>query len=260
MKKSIFMNRDWSGQWPAPLLPVDLLDRNALEKRAVKIFDRRPNLVAEIESSLGPIVVKLFGWRSRIHYFLSPLMPSRAALSWRTARALRQAGSRTPAPIAVLTDRCLGLIQTNLFVCAAIRPHVTLRKFLKSGPEESAVLTVFADLALSLARMHNAGILHRDLTTGNFLVDSVGQVHIVDLNRARVLRRLTVRQRLNDLAKLNFGHRYNENQVLVTGFFTVYGNESAVAGDWEAGYRRARRKLQRYRRGKAALKRLFFKK
>lgn len=260
MQKTELKKRAFSGRLPDPLEPDDLLDRNKLEKRAVKIFDRRPNLVAEIESSIGPLVVKLFGWRSRIHYFLSPLMPSRAALSWRTACALQQAGARTPAPIAVLTDRCLGLIQANLFVCTAIRPHVTLRKFLKSGPEESVVVKVFAGLALSLARMHNAGILHRDLTTGNFLVDPVGQVHIVDLNRARVLRRLTVRQRLNDLAKLNFGHRYNENQALVTGFFTVYGSESAVAGDWEAGYRQARRKLQRYRRGKAALKRLFFKK
>ncbi len=64
-------------------------------------------------------------------------------------------------------------------------------------------------------RMHDAGLLHADLQTKNVLV-AEGMPHLLDLDRARWLSRVTPRQRRRNLArfrrslrKLGFDHAYD---------------------------------------------------
>ena len=213
--------------------------------------------MARLDARQGPVVIKWFGWRNRLQGTLSPFARGRAWTSWEVAQALRQADVRTPKPLYVFAQRRQGVIRDSFFVAAAIHPHQTLRDLLRSDAPQDLMEQAVADLAKSIARMHRAGIFHRDLTTGNFLVDGDGLVHIVDLNRARQRPRLSPRQRLVDLARLSFAARDSEiSRRLRHTFFQVYaaGNDAQV--DWEGGYARYRRQRLARRQWKLRLRRL----
>lgn len=113
-----------------------------------------------------------------------------------------------------------------------------------------------SELALSIARMHNGGIFHRDLTSGNFLVDEEGQVYIIDLNRARHVAGMTASQRLKDLARISFTAKDDAQTAQLAGtFFQVYGTETSQEVEWEKGYWEYRQRRLKKRRQKLRLKR-----
>jgi len=200
--------------------------------------------VAQIETQPGPVVIKWFGWRHPIHFYLSPTFPGRAWTSWEVARVLDKVAARTPRPIYVYTRRRRGFILENFFITECINPHQTLRAFLKSDASSQMMEKAVKDLALSIARMHRGGIQHRDLTTANFLVDESGKVFIVDLNRARLRPHFSHRHRLTDLARLAFDARDPELEIhLIHQFFQIYDAETGAAVDWKQEYRDYRRRL-----------------
>ncbi len=225
-------------------------------KQAERVYDTSPNIVASLITAGGPVVVKLFGWRQRLHYYFSIGMKSRARMSWDAAHHLRQARTRTPEPLFIYTLRKLGLVQKNLLITAGVEPHTTLRKFLRANPAKEQVTAVVNDLARNIARMHNAGIVHNDLTPGNILIDNSGQTYLIDLNRLRKKRLLSVRKRLHDLARINLGTKNNPNEELYTAFFTEYCSVSMLKKDWLGGYRKYRKKILSYRNRKKWIKRL----
>lgn len=240
---------------PPSLALDDLLSRESVAQLAQHTYREHPNLVAQLGTGQRSVIIKWFGWRSRIHYYLSPTFPGRAMTSWIIAQALEQMSARTPEPLFVYSRRHRGFIQENFLVTADITPHQTLRSFLKSEISDTLKEAAVTDLALSIARMHSGGIFHRDLTTANFLVTDNSEVYIVDLNRARRRRRLAPRTRLLDLARLNFEATDPDLEArLVHRFFEVYGRETTLASNWEAGYHRYRGKLIGQRRRKARLR------
>ena len=93
----------------------------------------------------------------------------------------------------------------------------------------------------SIARLHTGGIIHRDLTTANFLVGNNAQVYIVDLNRARRLDDPSSQMRLGDLARLNFATGDDLETALASAFFEEYGSGGGY--DWFPAYRGARDRL-----------------
>ncbi len=248
------------GELPAPLRLVDLLDKNRLAELAGQVYKHKTNLVCLVESDRGPTVVKWFGWRHSGHYLLSPTFPGRAVTSWRIARAMRALGARTPEPLFVYSRRRRGLIRENIFICRAIDPHQTLRSFLRSSAPADQKLAVVADLAGSIARLHSGSILHRDLTTANLLVTSDAEVYIVDLNRAQQVDRLSRRQQVQDLARLNFHSGDDLESRLVEAFFDEYCEPDTAASDWVSDYRQARGRLLSRKARKRRLRQLLGRK
>ncbi len=250
-----------AGSLPEPFKVSDLVSRDFIVIEATKIYKQKINLVARLDSETGPLIIKLFGWRNPLHFLLSPTMPSRAEISWRIANCLIDAGVRTPEPLFVYTLRKYGFTYDNFYISRSVEQHQSLRQYLKSEPDLTHAETVVIDLANNLSNLHEAGILHRDLTPGNVLIDNQDKTYLVDLNRTKVCSRLTYSQRLRDLAKLNF--KYSQphlEQPLVEAFFHVYGHEANSGTDWMAGYQKKRQHLLNHRRRKAALKRLRFNK
>ncbi|RMF09601.1 MAG: hypothetical protein D6762_03205 [Candidatus Neomarinimicrobiota bacterium] len=236
-----------AGSLPAGWKAEDFLSRDTLEARARYVYDRTPNLVALLVDGPEAWVVKYFGWRHPLHFSFSPTFPSRAETSWKIARALLAAGVPTPEPIWTYTRRHRGFIFENVLLTRAIHPHRSLRQILREGNREH--IPVLLDrLGTALARMHRAGIQHRDLTTGNFLVAEDGSIYIVDLNRARRRRRLTVQERLEDLKKIHFPDQLSA--TITAHFWTAYRDTSRLSVDWEDQYRlmRARYRTRRRRR------------
>jgi tRNA A-37 threonylcarbamoyl transferase component Bud32 len=170
---------------------------------------------------------------------------------------LEQVGAATPSPLFVYTRRCLGFVRENYLITAAIHPHQRLRMLLKSDAPVELMERVVSELALIIARMHNEGILHRDLTSGNFLVNEAGQVYLTDLNRARHMGRITIRQRLKDLARISFSAKDAAlPSRLAQTFFRVYGTETSEEAKWEEEYWNYRQHRLKKRRQKLRLKRL----
>lgn len=245
------------GNLPEPLTLPDLSSRDSILSLAENVYKIRPNLVARLKAADGHVVIKWFGWRHPIHLPLSPTFASRAHASWTAAHALTDAGARTPEPLYAYTRRHGGFIRENFFISRAIHPHRRFRPLLRSDAPESLFETATDDLARSIARMHMSSVVHRDLTTANFLVDDNGHVFIVDLNRAKSGTEVTLRRRLADLAKVTFGSTdSNLTRHLRHLFFRVYEEECKTGLDLVYLYERYRNGLLFRRRLKKRLRRL----
>lgn len=257
---TIFNHQHRAGKIPGDRSLTDISNSQWLLNNAEKTYKRKINIVARLASGDGQFLVKVFGWRHWIHRVLSPFMVSRAWQSWRVARALIAAGVGTPAPRYVFTGRCCGFITSNLYISDYITGHRTIRRYLKSGPPEEQARQAVRNCARNVAHMHSAGIMHRDLTPGNFLLDQDLNIYLVDLNRARIRRRLSYRQIIRDLAKINFGAYADKRQILIEEFMGIYAPASPYPRrDWLADYHQYRQGLLRRRRLKRKLKKLGFK-
>ena len=177
----------------------------------------------ELETACGPleVVVKQFrnqGWKARLRRRFEG---SKAEKSWRVARYMRQRSLATPEPILLIESSDPD--GPSLFVTRRLADCFESRYFfraLNAGREEELfpqveVETLLRALAGSLRTMHDAGIWHRDVSVGNLLICPDGgappEVHIVDLNRARVGHPVSVQRRIRDLCRLRiFGDDHQE--------------------------------------------------
>ena len=203
------------------------------------------------------VVVKQFrngGLRDRLR---RRLHGSKAAKSWRTAQAMAAAGIATPEPLLLIESRCpsgpsfyvcrylAGGVEARFLLRAAnagreaeLYPGVDLARFLRQ-------------LGAFIRRLHDAGFWHRDLSSGNVLVRGLDrpmaaaaggaataaaggasraagaagrvpaeayELSLVDLNRARQGRRLTVSQRARDLSRMNV-LRADHRRLLLAGYW-----------------------------------------
>ncbi|MBI3811911.1 MAG: hypothetical protein HY283_06875 [Nitrospirae bacterium] len=197
----------------------------------VKIFLERPNRVfsMKLPTEDRAVVVKQFGWRSVIHKLVRPLTGSKAIRSFRIAMTLREAGVATPRPLIAWDRKGGGTAFESYYISEEIPDAVTLRQILKShGMIEIERGTLLTELARLVRGMHDAGILHRDLTIGNFLVAPKpvdgNRIFIIDLSRSVQLVRVPLLIRFMDLARMKLGDFWPE-------FFEAYCEGHP---DWKA--------------------------
>ena len=205
---------------PDVLAQICDLDR-LLEKPETKIYLRSRNLVAAIQLDLPTgtmsVVVKCFPKPNFIRQIIySYLVLSKAARSWRIAHYLLEHGIMTPKPLAVL-HRTGRLLDKTYYLSEDIEEAQTLREWRwdvkrSSGEREQDL----ASLADYVRRLHSSGVYHKDLTVGNFLMrwDQSGscEIFLVDLNRARIRKKVFLSRRLKDLARLKVCNCPTEEQ------------------------------------------------
>ena len=136
---------------------------------------------------------------------------SRARLSFEAARKLRRLGIPTPEPLLYAESRTAE--GPAYFVCRRVPEALELRHVLRAlnagegrarfpGIDAPGLLRRVGALA---AELHRHGVWFRDLTSGNVLLSAPttdAELFLVDLNRARFRRRLSVSQRLRDLSRM----------------------------------------------------------
>lgn len=198
-----------------------------IKGHVMKVYLERPNWVAAVRLPLNlpfsTVVIKRFGSRSPFHRLLSPFAKSKAIRAFRVAVAVEEAGVNTPQPLLAMEVRRFGFISQCYSITAWLQEASTARELLRSHPPESfRVTALLASLAQATRRLHDAGILHRDLSLGNFLITrlSPGEVYLIDLSRAIAFRStsgggLPLLLRLVDLARMNLGSHW-------PGFFRLY--------------------------------------
>lgn len=210
---------DFYGQL-APGLDAELVEtglRRILDPAsATRTIHWGRNYLYEARLSIGekeiPVVVKQFrnhGLRKRLE---RKFKGSKATRSWNGAVAIHQAGLKTPEPLALIESR--ESEGNSWFVTVLLSPVWEVRHFfriLNDAGDDAVFPEVEPDAFLAqiagLARkMHDGGLVHRDLSMGNILAHPAGEgeyeLYLVDTNRMRVGVRPGLWRRSRDICRL----------------------------------------------------------
>lgn len=190
---------------PIPLRP-EALASGAAERLGGK-RGRATLLVRGLWPDGRDVVAKYHWVRAWVEPIKYLFLSTRAAAEWANNAALRQAGVPTPTPLALGERRVAGLFwRRSVLVLEAIRPALSLTRFLETEPRAARRRAAFDRLAEAVARMHRAGYHHRDLHAGNILIragEPDPRPLITDLHEARHHRALPRERRVDDLARLS---------------------------------------------------------
>jgi Ser/Thr protein kinase RdoA (MazF antagonist) len=149
--------------------------------------------------------------------FIYRLRTGKAVRAFDNAARLLALGIGTPRPLAAVEVRWGRALLASFYCCAFVATFREARS-LKSleAPDRTALLEL---LGRFIGRLHESGVLHRDLTSGNVLLipdpDKPAGVtfQLVDLNRMR-FGRVSVRAGLANLAQL----RLQDSGALLSGY------------------------------------------
>ena len=178
---------------------------------------------AHLETADGPIevIVKQFPGSGR-----ADRRGSKAARSWRMTLEFEARSLPTPEPVLLaeprspkdaayfVTERLRDALEARYFL-RAVNARQEAEKYPHVSPER-----FISSLGRLLRRMHDAGVWHRDLSIGNVLIanpesaDAGADLYLLDLNRARVVGKLTRSQRMRDLCRMALDRPAHQRALL----------------------------------------------
>ena len=178
-----------------------------------RVIKEHPNLI--VQTSLltddnfpwPRQVIKQFRWRGIQNYLASPLKKSKALKSYLAACHLLKHGLGTPMPLGAVEVRKWGFVQESFYITSLVESYIDLKKYRDTASRNHADMhEVIEFLAHFILRMHDNGLLHRDLNLSNFLLTGkpgAYRIYLVDLNRAIFMDNPPPRLRSLDLARLD---------------------------------------------------------
>lgn len=149
------------------------------------------------------LIIKAFakpGWVKAWLYGL--FVPGKARRSFEYAECLLASGIATPRPVAYREVRVLGMLRESEYVSAQSACGYTFNA-LKGQPSFPNREAILRSIGAFVAKMHEAGVLHRDLSGGNILFDDAGRVEVVDLNRIRWCEHISPETGCRNFERLN---------------------------------------------------------
>lgn len=163
---------------------MDDLPRKVAALPASQVIQTGRNRVHWIEHEGQKLVVKHFlntgVWKKTVYRIWS----GKARRSFDHSLALIQAGLRTPQPVAWREDWKGPFLKESFYVSGHVEIAQSARAIRRLKIDWRPQVT---KIAQSIARMHDAGLLHRDLTAGNFLFvgekEEQWSLYIIDNNR-----------------------------------------------------------------------------
>lgn len=148
---------------------------------------------------LGNVHVKVYRPKDLLDRVLGMVLPSRGVTSWRMGWRLRDAGIPTPEPQLLLTCAPPGQSRWTVLLTRPLDPPVVplmdeLERRRAAGEDARRLLREVAKL---VARFHDAGFFHGDLTANNVLLaPDARSLWLIDLDRTKALSWLPARARL----------------------------------------------------------------
>lgn len=162
------------------------------------IHDRR-NQLRILQLGEHEVVVKSFARPNILNRIVYALFrSSKACRSYEYARLLRFMGFGSPAPVAYLEERVMGLcFARSYYVCLRSTLPYTYSDLHTSAISRPDALRYLQAVGIFTARFHKVGMLHKDYNEGNLLLgmDAEGNplVELIDLNRIR-FRKVSVKE------------------------------------------------------------------
>jgi len=137
---------------------------------------------------------KTKGWAESLRYLL---FPSKGRKEWFIAYQMQKRNLPVPDPLGWLERVRRGMVRESYYLSKAIESGVSLTERLDLLRDEK----VLSSLAKTVIRVHQSGLDHKDFHAGNFLWDGES-FFLTDLHRARILKSLSLKQKLWSLAHL----------------------------------------------------------
>ena len=163
---------------------------------------------------------KTKGWLEFLKYLI---FPSKGRKEWFIAYQLGKRNLNVPRPLGWMERVHRGLVEESYYLSEAIPSGVSLAEIAEIMKDEK----ISTELVKMVVRMHSSGLLHQDLHAGNFLWDGES-FFLVDLHRARLLRSLSLDQRLWNFAHLFHSLRSIWGEGDQSKFLKAYVDGSSV--------------------------------
>ena len=130
----------------------------------------------------------------------------------------------TPQPIAYREERVCGVLQESWYACQESGCHHTFNELI-GAPEYPNRTMILQAIGRFTATLHQRGILHRDYSGGNILFNENGsRVEVIDLNRIRFCRSLSLTQRLRNFERLNIDRE--ALRIIATAYAETMGEDA----------------------------------
>lgn len=148
----------------------------------------------------GRNTLKIIGDDIVVKRFKNPVFPNnliygtlRKSKARRSYEYALRLGNLTPQPICYQEIRKGGMLRESYYACRLSPLPYTLRMLEKTinFPNRKQHLRA---LARFTAHLHEQGILHKDYSGGNILFDEEGNIQLVDLNRLRFEKHISMRK------------------------------------------------------------------
>lgn len=138
------------------------------------------------------------------------LRKSKGQRSYEYAKKLVNIGIETPKEVAYIEFRSKGLLRDCYFI-SLYSDFGSLKDAVDLYPDNKEIKPLLNEFAAFLVRMHNAGVIHKDLNISNILyrteVDESGGIRyrfqVIDTNRMRFSKNISMRRRLHNLRRLS---------------------------------------------------------
>jgi len=133
-------------------------------------------------------------WFESIKYFL---LPSKGRKEWSIAFEMHKRNLPIPKPLGWMERIHRRFVQESYYLSEAFGSGLSLiEESVKLGDHFP-----LNELATTIKKFHDAGLCHKDLHAGNVLWDGQS-LFLTDLHRSKILRNLSLRQRLWNLSLL----------------------------------------------------------
>ncbi len=130
-------------------------------------------------------------------WFKYLVFPSKGRKEWFIAYQMGKRNLNIPKPLGWMERIYQGLVRESYYLSEAIESGVSLAESASLLQDEK----VLKELVKTIVKMHASGLLHQDLHAGNFMWDG-HSFYLIDLHRTRLLRSLSLNQRLDNLSHL----------------------------------------------------------
>jgi tRNA A-37 threonylcarbamoyl transferase component Bud32 len=134
------------------------------------------------------------GWMEFLKYFF---LPSKGRKEFLVASQLERKGLNIPKPLGWMERVRKGFVAESYYLSEAIGRGVSFIEEAAKSKEPQ----VINQLAITVKKFQDAGLFHRDLHGGNFLWEE-DSLYLTDLHRARIVKRLSLKERLWNLSHL----------------------------------------------------------
>ncbi len=137
---------------------------------------------------------KAKGWAEHMKYLV---LPSRGQKEFLIASRLERRGLKIPKPLGWMERLRRGLVRESYYLSEATGTGVSFIEEVAKAKEPHSI----TELAMTVRAFQDAGLFHQDLHGGNFLWNG-DSLFLTDLHRTKIIRSLSLNQRLWNLAHL----------------------------------------------------------
>jgi tRNA A-37 threonylcarbamoyl transferase component Bud32 len=235
----LYKNADWKG---AVMFDKTLKFDSVVEQISPDQLEQLPsekvlrdsrNKVWNVQTELGMLTVKLNrakGLKKLSYRFLE----SKGKRHWNNAVNMLRRGVSTPLPVAFFERHENTGTAHNYYVTQFLENAFSARDVFTSinngeanfnGMSHDDLLKVIAEFTCD---MHNSGVLHRDLSSGNLLLVVEGddiKPYLIDIGRARVRNHIKRRQRLIDVMRICYKLPWPGREQLMAYYIEHLGRE-----------------------------------